>query len=305
MNWSELGFDWNQIRAFLATVEEGSLSAAARALALTQPTLSRQIAALEADLGVVLFERIGKRLEPTPTARELITHVRAMGEAASRVSLVASGQSQDIAGKVRITASDAMSAYLLPKIVAQIRADAPGLEIELIAANDIRDLQHREADIAIRHVRPTEPELIARHLPDSRGYFYGSTGYLAERGRPRVLEDLNAHDIISPGDVARLCQYLAAFGLTLDPKACKIVSENGVVAWQLVQEGLGLMPMTDVIARLTPGVEAVLEDVLTIPVSTWLTTHRELHTARRIRLVFDILAAALAAHPISARSRAR
>ena len=290
MNWNTVSFDWNQVRAFLATVEEGSLSAAARALGLTQPTLGRQVAGLEQALGVVLFERVGRSLLLTPSGLELLDHVRAMGQAASRISLTASGQSQDIKGQVRITASDVFSAYLLPPIVARLRAAAPGLEIHIIAANDIRDLQLREADIAIRHVRPDQPELIARLVANLTGHFYAATSYLDQRGRPQTKADLAAHDFISFGKPAEMIGYLAAHDIPLTPQNFPVNSENGIVAWLLVQQGLGILPMSDEVAAATPGTEAVLPKMDAFSFPMWLTTHRELHTSRRIRLVFDILA---------------
>ncbi|MDH5452601.1 MAG: LysR family transcriptional regulator, partial [Paracoccaceae bacterium] len=149
MNDSLNTFDWNHMRAFLATAEGGSLSAAARALGQTQPTLGRQVAALEAQLGIMLFERVGRSLALTQSGRDLLEHVRSMGEAANRISLAASGQSQSIEGRVRITASDIMSAYVLPPVLRHLRQLAPLLDIDIVAANDIRDLMRREADIAI------------------------------------------------------------------------------------------------------------------------------------------------------------
>ncbi len=258
MNWAAVNFDWNQIRAFLATVEEGSLSAAARVLGQTQPTLSRQVAALEEKLGIVLFERVGRALTLTPSGVELLDHVRAMGEAAARVSLAASGQSQDITGIVRITASDVMSAYHLPPIVAQLRGIAPALEIEIVAANDIRDLQHREADIAIRHVRPAQPELIARLVAEPAAYFYGAKSYLDCRGRPETVEDLTSHDFISFGDPDRMIEYMAAMGIHIPRARFRLHSENGLVAWELVRLGQGIGPMEARLASVTPGIEAVL-----------------------------------------------
>ena len=132
MNWQSVTFNWNRARAFLVTAEEGSLSAAARALGLTQPTLGRQVSALEAELGVTLFERVGRSLELTQSGQELLEHVRTMGEAASHISLTASGQSKSIEGHVCITATDIMSAYLLPPVLKQLRAIAPGIEIEIV-----------------------------------------------------------------------------------------------------------------------------------------------------------------------------
>ncbi|MEZ5777269.1 MAG: LysR family transcriptional regulator [Paracoccaceae bacterium] len=290
MESSLAAFDWNRVRAFLATAEEGSLSAAARVLGLTQPTLGRQVAALEGELGILLFERVGRSLELTQAGLELLDHVRAMGEAATRVSLVASGQSQSIDGKVRITASDVMSTHLLPPVLKQLRQIAPQLEIDVVAANDIRDLMRREADIAIRHVRPEQPDLIARLVREATAHFYAATGYLDARGRPKDLADLARHDFVSFGDTGRMLEHLLPLGMPLTKRNFRIGSQSGVVSWELVRQGFGIAPMMDDLADTTPGIERILPDLAPVTFPIWLTTHRELHTSRRIRLVFDLLA---------------
>lgn len=290
MNWQAATFDWNQARAFLATVEEGSLSAAARALGLTQPTLGRQVTALEADLDVVLFERVGKSLVLTPSGVELVEHVRTMFEAANRISLAASGQSQTIAGQVRITASDIMSAYILPPALKKLREVAPLLEIDVVAANDIRDLQLREADIAIRHVRPEQPDLIARLVSESTAHFYASKTYLDRYGRPTNFSEMAGHDFIGFGNNDRMIDALNPLGISLTPKNFPLGSQSGVVAWQMAQHGLGIIVMSDEVATGTPNIERVLPDMDPIVFPIWLTAHRELHTSRRIRLVYDLLA---------------
>lgn len=293
MDWNLVSFDWNQARAFLATVEEGSLSAAARALGLTQPTLGRQVAALEAALGIVLFERVGQSMVLTPSGAELLDHVRAMRDAASRMSLTASGQSQTIAGRVRITASDIFSAYVLPPVLSRLRELAPQLEIEVVAANDIRDLQRREADVAIRHVRPEQPDLIARLLHEEKGYFYASTSYLDRRGRPSSLQELLNHDFISFGDIDRMLGYMHELGLPVTRENFRLGSENGIVVWEFVRQGLGIIPMSENVGAKTFEVERMLPGMNPFVFPVWLTTHRELHSSRRIRLVFDTLADAL------------
>ena len=136
MDWRSVKFDWNRARAFLVTAEEGSLSAAARALGMTQPTLSRQVDALEDELRLVLFERAGRGLVLTPSGLELLDHVRGMGEAASRVSRAASGQSQTIEGSISIAASEAYSAFLLPPIIEKLRRDYPGIFVEIVASTN-------------------------------------------------------------------------------------------------------------------------------------------------------------------------
>lgn len=293
MDWRDVTFDWTQLRAFLVTAEEGSLSAAARALDLTQPTLGRQVAALENAMGVVLFERVGRGYVLTPAGQDLLPHARAMGEAAGRVALSAAGQAQGLEGKIRITASDVFSAYLLAPILSQLRSTAPKLEIEVVAANDIRDILRREADIAIRHVRPTEPDLIARMVRTDHAHFYAARSYVERRGRPQKLADLKKHDLVSFGDSGEMLEYLNPLGFELSEENFLIGSENGVVAWQFARQGLGIAAMMDDVAEMFPDMERVLPDMDPFEVPLWLVTHRELHSAARIRLVYDVLAGAL------------
>lgn len=297
MNWQSVSFDWNQARAFLATVEEGSLSAASRALGLTQPTLGRQVAALEGSLGVTLFERVGRTLVLTQSGLELLDHVKTMYEAANRISLTASGQSQTIDGKVCITASDMLSAYILPEAIKRIREEAPLLEIDVVAANDIRDLQLREADIAIRHVRPEQPNLIAKLIGEATGCFYASDSYIEKYGAPKSLQDLSSHHLIGFGDNDRMIEHLSS-RVSLTPSNFPIGSANGIVGWQMAKNGLGIIIMSDKIAMKTAGMKLLFPDVEPFSFPVWLTVHRELHTSRRIRLVYDLLADFLARNMI-------
>lgn len=216
MNWAAVNFDWNQVRAFLATVEEGSLSAAARALGQTQPTLSRQVAALETDLGITLFERPGRRLELTQAGIGLLDHVRAMGHAASLSSLTASGQSQTIDGQVTITASDVMATYFLPEVLGRLREVAPGIEVDVISSNSVSDLTRREADIAIRHVRPERPDLIAKLVRTSTAHLYESRAYLDALGRPRTADDLSGANFIAYESAESMLTLLKSIGLSVD-----------------------------------------------------------------------------------------
>ncbi len=293
MDWNSITFDWNQVRAFLVTAEEGSFSAASRALGLTQPTLGRQVTALEDRLGITLFERLGRSLSLTQSGLELLEHVRAMGEAASRVSLTASGQSQSIEGRVCITATDVMSMYLLPDALKRLREMAPAIEIEIVASNDVRDLRRREADIAIRHGRPEQPDLIARLLRETSIHLYASTDYLDQHGRPSSPDDLSEAVFIGFDQSDRLPARLNEIGLRLTRDNFKLISESGAVAWEMVKQGLGIGVMAQEVADRTTGIECVLPDLDPIPVPIWLVTHRELHTSRRIRLVFDVLAECL------------
>lgn len=294
MDWRAVQFDWNRARAFLVTAEEGSLSAAARALGMAQPTLGRQVRALEQELGVMLFERVGRGLTPTPSGLELLDHVRAMGEAAGRVSLAASGHSQSIDGTIRITASEAISAYRLPPILAELRIEHPGIDIELVASNRPSDLRRREADIAVRNFRPTDPDLVAKKIKEVGAYLYASSRYLARIGRPTCAEDLSRADFIGFDRTDALIDGLNAMGLRLTQANFVLVTENQLVQWELVKQGVGIGIMSEDIGDPEPGVQRALPAMAPIVVPLWLTTHREVHTSRRVRVVFDRLAEALA-----------
>lgn len=285
--------DWNQLHAFLATVETGSLSAAARELGLTQPTVGRQVAALEQDLGVMLFERVGRSLSLTAAGRELFESARSMSEAASRLTLTASGQSQSIEGLVRITASDIVAAYTLPPILKSLHEAAPGIEIEIIAANDVRDLMRREADIAIRHVPPEQPDLIARRCRGTTARLYAATHYLDAKGRPDTGAALAEADFIGYSATDGLVGELNARGVPVTRRNFRWTTGSVVTAWEMIRQGLGIGVMFRDAAEGVEGIEPVLPDLPPFEVPIWLAVHRELHTSRRIRLVFDHLAAAL------------
>ncbi len=293
MNWNAVSFDWNQTRAFLATVEEGSLSAAARALGLTQPTLSRQVACLEEELGVILFERNRRSMTLTQSGLELVEFAREMGESATRISLAAAGQSQAIEGDVSITAPDLFSTYSLPKIVEKIRAQAPGINIEIISSNAVHDLTKREADIAIRHERPEQPELIAKLVGTSAGHFYASKDYLAQLEHPITMDVINKADFVGFDRVKWFLPIVNSFGLQLTAENFKVMTGNGATLLELVKQGLGVGLIYQHVADLNPNLQIALPEC-SIPVPIWLITHKELRTNLRIRMVYDILAEALA-----------
>lgn len=285
--------DWNHLRAFLATVETGSLSAAARSLGLTQPTLGRQVAALEQELGVLLFERLGRSLVPTLAGRELFESARSMGEAASRLSIIASGQSQSIEGLVRITASDIVAAHILPPILKRLNEVAPGIVVDVVADNDVRDLMRREADIAIRHVRPEQPDLIARRGRGTTAHLYAASAYLDAHGRPVTGADLADENFIGYSEADGLVAELNARGVPVTRDNFRWTTTSVVTAWEMIRQGLGIGVMFRDVAQDAAGVEQVLPELTPFEVPIWLAVHRELHTSRRIRLVFDLLAEAL------------
>ncbi len=295
MNWSAIAFDWNQVRAFLATAEERSFSGAARVLRSTQPTVGRQVAALEAALGVTLVERGARGLELTETGQELLDHVRAMGDAATLISLVADGQSQSVSGEVTVTATDLLSTTVLPDILKPLRETAPGIRVRILASSAVQNLTQREADISIRHIRPEQGDLIARHVGDFRATLYAAKTYLDAVGRPRTLRDIANLSFVGNADPVRLMAPLHDMGIPVTEDRFVVSSENGVVAWALVKAGFGVSMQPETVAAADPEIERVHPDLQPLQFPIWLVTHRELQTSRRIRLVFDRLAHGLRA----------
>lgn len=287
--------DWNQLKAFLETAETGSLSAAARKLGLTQPTLSRQVAAIEQRMGVTLFERVGKAMALTPTGLDLLEHARAMGAAAEALGLAATGRSEAVGGVVSVSASDAVAAYLLPPILKQLRAQEPGIAVEVISSNALSDLLRREADIAVRHLQPEQPELIARLVREAQANFYASEDWVATYGHPRSAEEAAHLPFVGSDRNGRYLEYLRQYGLNLSEDNFSCYSDHTVAHWALVRQGMGIGAMMKEIARKTPGMVRVLDDLPPVRFPIWLVSHRELRTSRRIRVVFEALAEGLLA----------
>jgi DNA-binding transcriptional LysR family regulator len=290
MDWRSVKFDWNKARAFLVTAEEGSLSAAARALGMAQPTLGRQVDGLEQELGIVLFERVGRGLTLTPSGLELLEHVRDMGEAAGRVSMTALGQSQALEGAICISASETYAAVLLPPIIAKLRKLEPGIRVEIVVANHASDLRRREADIAIRNFRPTEPDLIAKKIGDADAVLYATPDYIEMIGNPTKPYDLRHADFVNMDHGGMMLKGLNTLGLGLTEANFPLLTESYLVMWELVRQGAAIGILDAHIGDADPVVRRVLPDLEPLVFPIWLVSHRELTTSRRIRVVYDFLA---------------
>ncbi|PXX93820.1 LysR family transcriptional regulator [Marinobacter vulgaris] len=290
MDWKSITFDWNRARAFLVTAEEGSLAAAARSMGMTQPTLGRQVAALESEIGFDLFTRRGRGLELTPNGIKLLEHVRLMGDAANQFSLSASGKSDVIEGDVSITASELLSTFMLPPMIKALRELEPGIEIEIYSTNEQRDLNRREADIAIRSVRPTQPELIAKRLCSVRGHLYAAKSYLQQLGYPPSIAELNKANFIDTEKPGRLMTLLNSQGFSLTRQNFPVISNSHIVQWELVKQGMAITATVEEIGDNEPLVErVVISNLPLITIDLWIVTHNELRTNPRIRRVFDFM----------------
>jgi len=191
---------------------------------------------------------------------------------------------------VRITATNVFAAYLLPPAIDRLHEIAPKLELEIVASNRIRDLQRREADIAIRHVRPEEPNLVARLVSDGDGNLYASERYLKRYGRPQSPDDLDGHYFVGSGNYDEMERYLNSLGISPAPENFRFGADCVLVMWEMSRQGFGMCLMGADIAAMTPGMKQVFPDMAPMKFPTWLIAHRELYTSRRIRLVYDVLA---------------
>lgn len=287
-------FDWNLVRSFLAALDHGSLLAAARALGATQPTVGRHIAELEAQLGVVLFERTGRGLLPTETALRLAEAAQAMEEGAHQMARSISGAQDAASGTVRITASQPVACILLPPVLARMRQELPGVQVELVASNQVSNLLRREADIALRMVQPTQASLVARRIAKVTLGPYAHRDYLRRRGTPREPKDLLAHELIGDDRDAAVQRGFARMGLPVPSDAFVLRTDDLIAYIAAVRAGLGIGFIADYAARGDPELVPLLPMLKIPPLPVWLTVHREIRTSRRIRAVYDFLGHAVA-----------
>ena len=262
---------------------------------MAQPTLGRQVDALAEELGVILFERVGRGLTLTESGLELLDHVRQMGDAANRISLTAAGRSQSIEGTVLIAASEVHAALLLPPILVKLRALQPGIRIEIVASSKPSDLLRREADIALRNFRPVEPDLIARKVADIPARLYATPAYLDSIGNPKLPYDLRNAEFINIDSTGGFLKGLNAWGMNLTERNFPILAENYLVMWELVKHGLGIGIQDGIVGDREHLVRRALPDLEPLIFPIWLVAHREVNTSRRIRTVFDLLTEELTA----------
>ena len=283
--------DWTLYRSFLAVAETGSLSAAARSLTLSQPTLGRHIAELETALSTKLFTRTAKGLSPTEAALALVPAATAMRQAAAQLSLLAAGREESLKGTVRLTASRVVSHYLLPPMLARLRQAEPGIEIELVPTDSTENLLFREADIALRMYRPTQNDVVTRHLTDLPMTLYGATNYLDRHGRPATPAELERHDIIGLDRSDLMLRMLTYLGLNRRREDFPVRCDDQVVYWNLVRAGCGLGATQTVIGDADPSMERVAPFLKLPALPVWLTAPEALRQNPRIRRVMEHLAA--------------
>jgi DNA-binding transcriptional LysR family regulator len=289
--------DWSLYRTFLAVLDAGSLSGAARALGLAQPTVGRQIEALEAALGgEALFTRSPGGLKATRAALTLAPHAQAMAAAADTLVRAAAGAAEDMSGTVRITASDIVGAEVLPPILAEFRETWPGIEIELVLSNRQEDLLRRDADIAVRMARPTQDALLARRIGTVPLTLFGHRSYLQKHGAPRSIEDLRGHTLIGYDRLRPDLGGLADLPFEVSREMFALRTDSDLAQLALLRAGAGLAPCQRPIAERDPNLTPLLVGQFALALEMWVVMHEDLKSDRRLRALFDHLVAGLRAY---------
>ena len=286
---SHQSYDWNLIKSFLAILDNGTLSAAADTLGISQPTLSRHVDQLEKSLNVVLFERGRRGALPTAAALAIADHARDILTATQALSLSATGKSNRLQGTVRITASQIVATYLLPEIITKLMNEAPQVEIELVATDRLENLTERQADIAIRMVRPQSQNLIARKVNDIGLGIYGHKDYLKDKPPIVAPQDLSNHRIIGYDNDEQIITGMAQAGLNVDRSFFQFRCDDQIACWQILNQAAGIGFAPNYLAKRNPELTKVGEQFPIPPLPIWLVTHKEVKTTRRIRMVFDFL----------------
>jgi DNA-binding transcriptional LysR family regulator len=289
-NPAAMTFDWSLMRSFLAVVESGSLLGAARQLGVSQPTLGRHVAELERQLGTSLFERTGRGLIATAAARAIADQARAMADNAAAIGRTLTGQSKQLSGSVRITASQTVATYLLPELLARFRERETGIAIDIIASNAVSNLLRREADIAVRMLRPAQSSLVARRVGEVQIGAYARKDYLRRRGVPGRPGEMLRHDLIGLDRDESIIRAFAALGQRIERDSFVVRSDDHLVLWQALCAGLGIGFAATWLADREPSLERVLPELPMPKLPVWLTVHREIRSSARIRAVFDFLA---------------
>ncbi|MFT9442248.1 MAG: LysR family transcriptional regulator [Acetobacter papayae] len=281
--------DWHLLRAFLAVVREGSLSGAARTLATTQPTMGRQIAALETSLGVKLFTRSIDGLSPTEAGLRLIPSAEAMAAAAETAWRLASGKADEARGTVRITASEVIGGEVLPPILAGFHALYPQITVELVLSNRNEDLLRGDADVAVRMVRPSQVALVAKRIGKIDAGLYAHQHYLKAHPIPLCLHDLHQHALIGYDRNPAHSRMIEMMGVPLTHAMFAFRSDSDLAQLAALRAGFGIGASQLGIAKRDRNLVPILHNELLFSMDVWVAIHPDMRNDRRIRLMFDYL----------------
>lgn len=288
--------NWEWYRTFLKVLETGSLSAAGREMGLTQPTVGRHIDSLEAALALKLFTRTFEGFAPTDAALEMRPYAVGLASTAAALRRTASGHGSSVRGVVRVTASEVIGVEVLPPILAALHGDHPELIIEVVLSNKVDDLLHREADIAVRMVRPTQDALIARQIGGIEAGLYAHERYLARRGVPTSMAELSSHAIIGYDQGNAFIRKFQEQYPQLSRSALAFRADSDLAQLGAIRAGFGIGVCQAALANRDTALIRVLKSAFSLKMDTWIAMHEDLRESPRCAVTFAALAAGLSEH---------
>jgi DNA-binding transcriptional LysR family regulator len=284
---------WDLYRTFAAVLREGSLSAAARVLGLTQPSVARHVEALEQAVGGALFIRSQRGLSPTDRALALRPYAEDLEATSAALLRTASADPGEVAGTVRVTASEVVAVELLPRVFAALRQTYPAVAIELAASDVVDDLLQRRADIAVRMVEPSQKALVTRRAGTVTLGLHAREDYLARRGVPQSVADLLDHDMIGMDTMSPTAEAVMRALPGLDRNRFALRTDSTLAQMAAIRAGLGIGVCQVGVARREPSLRRILPEALALELPLWVAMHENLRTSIRCRTIFDGLAIGL------------
>lgn len=284
---------WELYRSYLSVLQEGSLSGAARALGVAQPTVGRHIDTLELQLGVSLFTRSQQGLLATEAAQALKPFAQSMQANAAALLRAAKAQGSGVRGTVRISASEVVGAEVLPPVIAGLQGQYPELNVELVLTNRVQDLLHREADIAVRMVAPEQGSLIARRIGDIELGLHAHRRYLDARGTPQTLEQLTEHALIGFDQETPFLRSARHWLPQWRREHFTLRTDSDLAQLAMIRAGVGIGVCQVRVAQRDPALVRVLAHPFKPRLTSWLTMHEDLRNSPRCKVTFEALLSGL------------
>ena len=293
---SEIEPSWDFYRTFLTVLKEGSLSAAARDLGLTQPTVGRHIDALEGIIGFQLFIRSPQGLIPTEAALDLKPHAEQLAANAAALLRAATGQGKTVRGTVRISASEVIGIEVLPPMLAPLNERHPDLVIELSVSDQVEDLLRQQADIAVRMVAPAQDALITRRIGGIPLGLHAHRRYLDLHGVPEKLDDLRDHRMIGFDRESAFVRAMRKRVPLLGIMRPTLKSDSNLAQMAMIRAGCGIGVCQVELARRDPNLMRLLATEFELPLETFVVMHETMKTTPRCHVTFDALVEGLLAY---------
>lgn len=282
--------DWALINSFTKVAELGSLTKAARVLGKTQPTVGRHIQELESLLGVTLFDRLPHGLQPTEKGLDMIASARSMEAAATDFQRIAAGRQESLAGTIRISVNEVFGVLVMPGLLTEFRTFHPNIDIEMVVSNRVSNLLHREADLAVRMVRPVQNDLVARKVTEFDIGFYAHHHYLRKHGTPRGWDDLSKYTLIGFDQDSLILDAARGMGIPVSATDFTFRCDSILAQMAAIRAGMGIGVVQVWIAQQYPELYRIVEEIPIPPLELWLAAHKDLRHNKRIRLLMDFLA---------------